>query len=359
MGSLELGGSETTVMNYYRYIDRTKIQFDFLITNDGRNYYEDEAIALGARIFRRPMRTKRPLKNMTQLIRILQANPDIKIVHIHNSSSLAGIDSFIAMILNVSVRIVYSTSALPNASILHRLFQLLLRSTATHWAGGSIKAGISLFGKKAIDKIIVVPRARNYEMFKFNPDIRKKMRAQLSLNSELTVIHVARMVPPKNHNFILDIFTCALKLMPEMVLLLVGDGELYTELYETTMQIQINNNVRFLGRRGDVHELLQAADVFILPSLSEGLGAVAIEAQAAGLPCLLSDAIPQEAKITDLVTFLPINEGPEVWATYIINYRDFIRKDITSDIMNAGVDVHSAAKWLEKLYADALSVKRT
>ena len=353
MGGLELGGAETTVMNYYRYIDRTKVQFDFLITIDEKNYYEDEAISLGARIFRRPMRTRNPIKNARKLAKVLAENPEIRTVHIHNSSSVVAIDCLIAMLRKLPIRVVHSHSALSSKSLIHRAFQPLIRFATTHWVGCSVEAGRSMFGEKAWDctnKAQIFMNARDLEFFRYNPDQRQQMRKRLQICNQLVVIHVGRLVAPKNQTFLLEAFSQAVKTKPDMILLIAGDGELHAQLVSKASELNLSGNIRFLGMRGDIPDLLQVADIFVLPSLYEGLPGVAIEAQAAGLPCLLSDTVSSESKITDLVGFLPINKGPEIWAERMLAYSDFNRRDTLEDVRKSGYDIRDEAKRLENFY---------
>ena len=139
-----------------------------------------------------------------------------------------------------------------------------------------------------------------------------------------------------------------------MVLLVVGDGELWDELEKKSTLLNLGDKVRFLGQRDDVPDLLQAADIFVLPSLHEGLPGVAIEAQAAGLPCLLANTITKSAKVTEYIEFLSIDKGVEIWAERMLAYRDFCRLDTYEDVRKTGYDIHDAAKWLEEFYQDAL-----
>jgi len=352
MGGLDCGGLETTVMNYYRHIDRSKIQFDFLITIDGKNYYEDEAISLGARIFRRPMRTKNPIGNMLGLARVLRQNADIRIIHIHNSSSVVAIDAMLAMFYRIPMRIVHSHSVLPASPLIHKLFQPLLRITSTHWAGCSILAGKSLFGEKAWDRgsPCIIPNARDTDAIRYDAERRKIVRKELQLENQLVIIHVGRLVKEKNHGFLLEAFAYAIRKEPQIALLLVGDGELRPAIEDNAALLHLGENVRFLGQRDDVADLLQAADVFVLPSIREGLPGAAIEAQAVGLPCLLVDSISPECRITELAWFLPIDRGPEIWAESILSCKSIDRHDTQEEIRNAGYDIHDAAKWLEEFY---------
>lgn len=355
---LHLGGGETTIMNYYRNIDRTKVQFDFLITDDGddKHYYEDEARSLGANLYRRPSVKKSLVKYIFSLRNILKENPEIKIIHIHDAVPLnPAMDAFCAKLAGISVRIIYSGSDVRTLKIKHqKFFQPIARALATHCFAGSVEAGVSMFGEKARNKITILPRARELEKFRYNSNQRSIIREKMSIGNNTVIIHVGRLFTVKNHMFLLEAFAQALEKNPRLLLLLAGTGELMPELVEMAERLQLGESIRFLGQRNDIHDLLQAADIFVLPSVHEGFPGAAIEAQAAGLPCLLSDTITSAIKVTSPVEFLPIDKGSKIWAERMSAYQGFKRCDTIEEVRQAGYDIKDAARWLEKLYIDAL-----
>jgi len=349
---LNLGGAETVVMNYYRNIDRTKIQFDFLIAEDEQkeHYYDKEALSLGARIFRRPLRTKHPIKNARALFRIFKENPDIRIIHVHSSvSMLPATDLFLSRLRGVKVRIAHSHTERPKRSFAHRLFTPLLKFSATDWFGCSGGAGRYMFGKAwdRSNKSMVLPNAIDAKKLRFDVDKRQIIRNELGLGDRMTVIHVANFGIPKNHSFLLEVIAKVRQINPEVVFLLVGGGKRKDEIQAKAAEF--GDSVRFLGIRDDISDLLQAADLFVLPSLREGLGMAAIEAQAAGLPCLLSANIPAEVKITESAEFLPITDA-SCWAERIIALQNFERCDTFEAIERSGYDIRRAAENLEAFY---------
>jgi len=360
--NLSVGGTGVSVMNYYRHIDRTRVQFDFLITADNRDdperqsYFANEAKMLGANVYWRRLRPKQLIKNYRVLKRILRENPEIRVFHSHTGYAVRpAMDSLIAMLLRVPARIVYSSNDIRSQySWRQRAVQPLLRFATTHWTAGSVAAGISMFGEKARKKLILIPRARDLNAYRYNPERRQMMRKELQVVDQYVILHVGRLVEQKNHTFLLDVFAHAQGMNPNMALLIVGEGELRHELIAKATELGLGDSVRFLGQREDIHNLMQAADLFVFPSLYEGLGGVAIEAQTAGLPCLLADTIPAAAKITELAEFLPINEGPMIWSQHIMEYRNFDRRDTVDAVRRAGYDINDAAKWLENLYLDAV-----
>jgi glycosyltransferase involved in cell wall biosynthesis len=363
---LSLGGAETTVVNYYRYIDRNKVQFDFLIPNEPNpQFYEEEVASLGARIFRMPADSKFKIfgannpRRIKRLIQVLRQSPGVDVIQFHECRSvLPALGSLTAMLMGVKVRVAYSRNQFFGWQPLHSLFKPLLNMTATHKAACSTDAGVYMFGKKVTDSLLIMPRARDLEAFRYNPGKRLAIRKELQLDDKYTIAQVGRMHTQKNHVFLIDAFAHAVKENPDIILLLIGDGPLREGLEAQTRDHGLENKVRFLGARTDVFDILQAADLFVFPSLYEGLGAVAIEAQAAGLPCLISDTVPKGAKVTDLVEFLPIDKGPGIWAEKMLVYRDFKRRDTMDDVKKAGYDIQDAAKWLENLYIKAVEERK-
>jgi glycosyltransferase involved in cell wall biosynthesis len=363
---LELGGAETTVVNYYRYINRSKVQFDFLIPDKPDNqYYEDEVISLGARVFRMPADTKfrniglKTIEGIKSLIRILKRSPKIDIIHFHaDKSMIPAFCLLVAMFMGVKVRVVYSRLTLTGKQILHRLFRPLLNMVTTHKTACSVKAGVSMFGKNVCKDLVLIPRARDLSVFRYDKERRQIKRDELQITDKFVIVQVGRLAEQKNHKFTLRAFENVLKTEQNMILLFVGDGELRDELVKMADELILGEKVMFLGNRRDVQDILQAADLFVFPSLYEGLGAVAIEAQAAGLPCLISDTVPKEAKITGLAEFLPIDKGPEIWAERLLGLKSYKREDMVDIIKKAGYDIHDAAKWLEDYYSEAVSGRK-
>jgi glycosyltransferase involved in cell wall biosynthesis len=358
---LALGGAEATIMNYYRNIDRSKVQFDFLFTTTAENwtekhYYEDEAEGLGAKIYRRPLRTRNPVKSIVALRKALKSDPNIKIAHIHASHAHgAALDAMFAKLFGVKARIVYSSNDLSsNMPLVHRLLRPIVRFFATHYACASEAAGISMFGEKACGKFIYIPRARDLDAFRFNVTQRTEIRKAMGLDGRQVVLNVGRLVEQKNQLFLLDAFNAALKQNHNMILLIAGEGHLRVTLEASVDKLGLHNSVRILGKRDDIHSLMQAADLFVLPSLHEGLPGVAIEAQAAGLPCLLADTISPQAGIIPEAEFLPITQGEEVWVQRMLAKCGGKRYDTIRQMQDAGYDIHTAAKMLEELYLETL-----
>jgi glycosyltransferase involved in cell wall biosynthesis len=350
IGMLHMGGAETTIMSYYRHMCLSKVQFDFLLTAAEKGHYEEKAISLGARIFRRPMRTKHPILNALMLYRVLKAHKDIGVVHFHTASSVFAIDCFIARFCGVSKIILYSSSELTPPTLIQRIFRPLARIAATHMAAGSTEAGVSMFGEKAKDKLIIVPRARELESFRYNRDLRKIMREELGISNCHVILNVGRMVEQKNQLFLLESFKLAAEKDINLVLLIAGEGFLRSTLETRIDELGIRDSVRLPGNRDDIPALMQATDLFVLPSLYEGLPGAAVEAQAAGLPCLLADTVSPEASIIPEAEFLPITQGVAIWSQRMLATRGAKRYDTMQQMQDAGYDIRTAARMLEELY---------
>lgn len=355
-GGLTCGGVEATVMNYYRHTDRSKVQFDFFLNGKegciDKDYYEDEAISLGARIFRLSGFKKHPFRYLADFKQIFRNNEDIKIVHIHDYYSLrASVYALLATLCGVKTRIVCSSCDVRAfCGKTHLFFRPLLRMVSTHWMTCSIDAGLSLFGERSENKLLFMRNARDLDAYSYNLAARQLTRQQLNLGSRYTMINVGRLAEQKNQIFMIEAFALALRHNPDMILLIAGEGELQAQLESKASELGIADSIRFLGLCDNVPELLQAADLFILPSLFEGLPGVAIEAQIAGLPCLISDKVSLECKITDAVEILPIDNGPQIWADRIIAHIGTQRIDTTEAIRRAGYDIKQAANDLQEFY---------
>jgi len=356
MGKLAVGGMEATVMSYYRHISNVNIKYDFLVSEGEKEFFEDEALSLGARIFKRPLRSQRPFKNVVSLCKILRRYPEIKIIHIHGASPPSAVDLIVAAFFGIRIRIATSGTEFPFLPLSYRLFQPLLRLFATHWMCRTVRAGQSLYGKSSASKYIIMPPARDLAPFRYNIMLRSNVRHRLGVENKFLCVNVARLQEVKNQSFLINSFAIAKKTHPNLILFIVGrdfytDRKQYEQLVSLPETLGLSDSVIFLGQRDDIPELLQAADLFLLPSIYEGLPGAAIEAQAAGLPCVLSDRINPEVKLIDSVEFLAIDKGPEIWAHQIVRYSNFSRHDTLEDVRSAGYDIKTAAKWLENFYA--------
>ena len=341
------GGLETMLMNYYRSIDRTKVQFDFLTHRDFRADYDDEIEALGGRIYRLPNLNPFSRSYLGALDRFFVEHPEYRIVHSH-LDCMAGIPLKAAKKHGVPVRIAHSHSSRQDRDLKYPLKLLFKRSIpgqATQLFACGEEAGKWMFGT---DDFRVLNNAIDAERYCFDPKVRQEVRSELGIPADALVAgHVGRFMAPKNHGFLLRIFA---ELPDHARLLLVGDGELRAENEHLAEELGIRDRVIFAGLRRDVERMLQAMDVFVFPSLYEGLPLSIVEAQAAGLPCLISDKVPIECKKTDLVTQIPLDASPAEWAKAVASAAETPRRDTLAQIREAGFDIRANAEWLQNHY---------
>lgn len=341
------GGLETMLMNYYRAIDRNRIQFDFLTHRDFRADYDDEIEALGGRIYRLPNLNPFSRSYLDALDHFFAEHPEYRIVHSH-LDCMSAIPLKAARKHGVPVRIAHAHSSRQDRDLkypLKLLFKRGIARQATQLFACGREAGKWMFGT---DDFRVLNNAIDAERYRFDPKVRQEVRSELGIPADALVAgHVGRFMAPKNHGFLLRIFA---ELPDHARLLLVGDGELRAENEQLAEVLGIRDQVIFAGLRSDVDRMLQAMDVFVFPSLYEGLPLSIIEAQAAGLPCLISDKVPIECKKTELVTQIPLDASPAKWAEAVLSAAKMPRENTLSQIREAGFDIRANAEWLQNYY---------
>ncbi len=348
---------EAVLMNYYKYIDRTKIQFDFFCDNDSTNIPYEEIEKLGGKVILIPPYQK-VFKYQKSLQKIFKEN-NYKIVHSH-INTLSVFPLYAAKKANIPIRIAHSHSTSNKKewkkNLLKQILKPFSKTFANNYFACSEYAGKWLFGEKEFNKgnIYVLNNAIDIDKFKYNEKIRNEIRKELNINKDTLVIgHIGRFVKQKNHDFLIDIFNEYTKLNNNTVLLLIGQGPLEEEIKEKVNKLNLENKVKFLGQREDVNELYQAIDIFLLPSLYEGLPVVGIEAQASGLLCLLSDEMTKETKVLNTALFMSLSDAPESWAKVINkNIKNFKRKDTTDILTKKGFNIHKEADKLVSKYLE-------
>lgn len=350
---MERGGLESTLMNYYRHIDRERVQFDFLVHRQERAAFDDEIESLGGKLYRLPRLVPWSEGYLAALNHFFDEHPEYKIVHVHQDC-LSSVILRAAAQHNIPVRIAHSHSANQDKNLKYPIKLWYKRSipkyTTNLFACGK-DAGDWMFGGALFQ---IINNAIDVEAYAYNPTKRQEMRRQLGLENELTIGHVGRFNQPKNHPFLLDIFAALLKKESNAVLLLVGGGEGMSQIREKAQKLGIAEHVHFLGVRSDVADLMQAMDVFVFPSLHEGLPVTMVEAQAAGLPCIISDKIHPECILTEgLVDVMPLSASPEIWAEKILAKRAIPRIDRRAEIAAHDFDITTEAVKLQEFYINA------
>ena len=341
------GGLETMIMNYYRHMDRSRVQFDFLVHRDFEADYEAEILELGGRIYRLPPLNPFSPDYLGKLDAFFAEHREYRIVHCH-LDCMAGIPLKAAKKHGVPVRIAHahSSSQTKDGKYLVKLgFKQVIRRYATDLLACSRAAGEWMF---AGDDFLVMNNAIDAAQYTHCPEAAARVREELGIPADALVAgHVGRFDLPKNHEFLLRVFA---KLPKNTRLLLVGDGQLRQAAEKQAYELGIADRVIFTGVRTDVPRLLQAMDVFVFPSFYEGLPVSLIEAQASGLPCLISDKVPIECKKTDPVRQIPLSAGEESWAEAVLEASQMPRTDAAAQIREAGFDIISNARWLREFY---------
>ena len=284
------GGVESCIMNYYRHIDKTKVQFDFLVESTSNIIDKEKIEAMGGKVIIIPPYTK-IFKYIKELKRIFkEGNYDI--VH-SNMNALSVFTLFTAWLAKIKVRIAHSHSTTNKKEWKKNLIKNILRPFskvfATDYFACSELAGRWLFGNRTFNKgkVTIINNAIEVDKFLFNEEVRNQMRKELNIEDKFVIGHVGRFVEQKNHTFLIDIFYEVQKERPNSILLLVGDGPLYNMIYQKVERLGILDKVIFAGVYNDVSKFYNAMDMFVFPSLYEGLGMVLVEAQINGLPCLV------------------------------------------------------------------------
>ncbi|WP_231891399.1 glycosyltransferase family 1 protein [Paenibacillus swuensis] len=346
------GGLETMLMNYYRQTDRGQIQFDFMVHRMERGHYDDEIEALGGRIYRMPhIRPGHYRSYFGKLDDFFKAHPEYRVVHAHineNSSFVLGA----AHRAGIPCRIAHShlSDLGIDIKLPFRLYaRMAMKDHPTRYFACSRNAGTWLFGKER--EVTVLNNAVDAKEFKRDEAVRSAVREELGLVGKRVIGHIGRFNKQKNHEFLIEIMNAAVKQDPNVILLLVGEGHLRQSIEDKVSNLGIGDHVRFLGMREDIPRLLQSFDLFLFPSLFEGLPVVLIEAQAAGLNCLISDTITQECNITGRVTFADLKQPARHWASLLSNMSTEYA-DTSALLSSRGYDTATMAAWLGNVYLE-------
>ena len=358
---LLIGGIQTFILNNIEHIDKTKVQIDFLILDDGNVYETETNLKLqGYNVYKlEGVWLRKPTDYFNYFKKIDEFflnHHDYKVVHLHSSSKNFYVLKS-AKKYGIPVRIAHShnigfQSKNKMQIMIGNLCKPLLKKYATDYFACAYLAGEWLFGKKAVKdgKVKVIHNAVEYEKFKFNEEKRIEIRNRLNINEKLVIGNVGRFSEQKNHEFLIDIFSEIHKMNKMSTLMLIGKGEKEELIRKKVKELGLENDVIFMGFCDNVNELMWAMDIFLMPSLHEGLPVVGIEAQAAGLPCFMSKyVITDEVKITELVKFIELKQSPREWAEEILN-SDLNRKDTKAEIEQAGYLIMDTAKELENFY---------
>lgn len=349
--TMNRGGLETMLMNYYRYIDHTKVQFDFLVHRDAESDYDKEILSLGGKIYHLPRLNPLSINYRKQLNKFFEEHKEYQIIHVHQDC-LSSIALKYAKKNDIPIRIAHAHSTSQDKNIKYLVKNFFMRSIskyATYLFACGIEAGDWMFRG---NNYTILNNAIDIKKFIYNPNIRNETRTKFNISKdEILIGHVGRFNYPKNHEFLIDIFNEVHKLVSNSKLMLIGTGNLQDLIKVKVKKLDLEDNVLFLGNRNDVNELMQAMDILVFPSHYEGLPVTLVEAQASGLPIIKSNNIPQQCVITPNVYSLSLNDNVQKWSQKILEtYKNYQRNDTSSYIKDAGFDIEENAKWLENLY---------
>lgn len=353
-----MGGLETFIMNVYRQIDKSKIQFDFLVHTMEECAFDKEIIELGGSIYKIPSRREGIAKNRFALDEFFKSYGSVyNIVHQH-ASSLSYVEPLLSAKRNgIKIRILHSHSSKQSGSklniIAHRWNMLHLGSIATHYFACSDLAARWLFGRKIVYKreYTLINNGVSLDKFNYNSHLRYETREKLEISNETKVVgHVGQISYPKNHDFLIEIFKKILLVNKDCILVLVGEGSLKDTISKKIIQEGLSKNIKMLGERSDINNLLNAMDIFVFPSLYEGLPVALVEAQATGLKCIVSSSITRRVNITDLITYYDLMKSPEQWAAETVNSWDYSRKSASTQIKKSEFDIESVTAHISELY---------
>lgn len=361
MGKMHSGGKKNLVMEYYRHIDRTKIQFDFICDIDSNSIPKKEIMELGGRVYEiAPY--QHIFKNMREMRNICKKNR-YKIMHSYNGtmnlfSMFVGWQSHIPIRINESISMAHSAD---KKTVLKNILKPFSRMFATHFMANGEICGKWQFGDKLYEsgKVKVFKTVINTDANKYDPKVRTKTRIKLGIENNIVIGHIGRLTEQKNTLFVIDIFNEIVKQNPKAKLLIIGDGNLREAMLEKIKKYDISNNVLYLGRREDIQQFYNAMDCFLLPSLYEGLPVVGVEAETCGLPVFFSTEIPRESSAcSDLGHFISLDKNAKEWADEILRVTKNninIRKNRADEVKSAGFDSAVEANKLLCYYEELLS----
>jgi len=352
LNAMNRGGAETMVMNLYKAVDTSIVQFDFIVHSAEKGEFDDEIRQMGGKIYVCPkFKGHNILKYLSWWKKFFKEHKNYKILHSHIRSCAS---LYLPIAKKYGLRTIIHSHSTSNGkgfkSLVKKILQYPLRYQADFLFACSELAAKWMFGKYYTSAYII-NNAIDAQKFSFRENIREVKRKELGIENKFVIGHIGRFQTQKNHKFLIDVFKIIHSRNNNAVLLLVGDGELRQTIIEKVENLGLSDNVIFTGVRSDIPELLQAMDVFVFPSLYEGLGIAVIEAQAAGLHCIVADTIPKEAYITDLIESIPLTEKEDIWAERILKYNNgYNRQNTYEEVKSKGYDIYETTRWLEEFY---------
>lgn len=355
LGSLGLGGAESRIMDLYRNIDRNEMQFDFVTHSSKEEHFEKEIRQLGGNVYRIPrFKVYNWFGYKKAWKRFFSEHSEFCAVHGHMTST-AALYLPIAKRQGAPLTIAHARSAGVPAGIkglFTRFLRFPLKYRADYCLACSKEAGEAVYGKRWMEegRAEVIPNAIDAAKYVYQEAVRDKIRKELNIEEKLVIGHVGSFRMPKNHAFLLQVFAQIYRKRKDACLLLLGEGELMEEVKKQAEELAIAEAVHFLGNRADVSPYYQAMDFLVFPSFFEGLPGTIVEAQTAGLSCLLSDTITKEVKVTKLVAFYSLERPAAEWADYVLAHTGYERRDRLEEVRKAGFDIQAQITRYGDLY---------
>ena len=358
VSSMKRAGEETFIMNVYRNIDRNKVSFDFLVTDNEEGDYDKEIYSMGGKIYHIHLnRLHNKLKQIDNFYLLKKkltvlAN-EYEYFHIHTQHAMdAFLSALAAKMAGIPNVIVHShnSSTIYNKRT-HRIFKILLSCIKINRFACGVDAGKWMYGNR---DFLIVNNGIDLTEFKFDEKKRKNIREKMNWSNKYVVGHVGRFNEQKNHNFLIDVFYNFQKNHQEAILVLIGAGELKEKIQNKVRRLKIQDKVFFLGIREDVKDLYQGMDVFVFPSLFEGLPVVLVETQALDLPCIISNTITNEIDINSNIYRLSLSDSVQNWSNKIdLVYRKNSKRIDTQNIMTKkGYNIKDVTEKMQKIYLE-------
>lgn len=352
--SMDTGGSETMLMKIYRQIVAYNIKLDFIVLSNKKGFYNDEIIKLGGYLH-----DLSEIPSHHHPIRRLKAIYDFFVSHNYEYvlvptsnfyRSLYALMAKLAGVQTVAIRSTNSSTCMGEfADFVQRRLQFIPRISSHVRFAPSKLAGDFLFGCNS--DYYILHNGIDIGQFSYNEDIRKFKRKELGVEDKIVIGHIGRFSKQKNHDFLIDIFYEFQKQNKKAVLLLIGDGELKKEIKDKVDFLGLSDYVIFLGVRQDISELFMSMDIFVFPSFYEGMPNVVIEAQATGLPCVISDCITSECRVTSLVHFQSLKGNSKIWSDYmnkILSTNVVNRECFADELKMSGYDITYVADFFRE-----------
>lgn len=353
INTIDAGGAETFIMKVFRCLASKGFVFDFLINKKNSNFYYNEIKKLGGNVFYGYSKSKHPIKSFNFIKNTVKNNgyKSVLVVAVHPIGFLDLLASKKGGAINRIIRSTNSKSGGFISYLLAALSRPLVRRFSTKMIAPSIEAGLWLFGKKGLKKMIIVKNGIDISLFEYNEEKRIIIRNELGIrNDEFVLGHIGRFNKQKNHVKLISIFCKLQEVFGHSKLVLVGEGETKNDIKKIVKSNNLDEKVLFIDTRSDVADLLMGLDVLVFPSLYEGMPNIVIESQATGLPCVISKNISKDVKIVDPLSFVSIDDNDEKWVKEILSFYNYKRLNMIDRIVEAGYDIQSVADSISSLF---------